>query len=426
VMGDSDRKLNILFVSSDKHPPFRPAARAIFGEEMMLRGHRIDWLLQAQCVSNKPQELPLGDGFVYVGPTDDGASRWHRLRKHLMDLRNDCRMFSLARKNNYDLIQVKDKYISALLAIVVAKLNHTKLFYWIAFPHAEASIHNAREGIARYRIFYFIRGKFLKLILYRIIMPAADHIFVQSEQMKIDIAGEGISKSKMTPVPGSVNLENIPYEKPVAEVLPTKQVRGTAVVYLGTLSRMRRLDFIIRAFGKVLEEIPDARLYLLGKGNTPEDEEFMKAEVSRLGIEDTVEFVGFIPMDEAWEYIRKAAVCLSPYYPTFTLLSTSPTKLIEYMAMGKPVVGNDHPEQRLVIEESQAGICTPWEENAFAQAIVKIASDSNLAREMGIRGRRYVEQNRTNSLLADVVEKEFVRVVYESGPHAVPDVKDIN
>lgn len=426
MMSDSARKLKILFVSSDKHPPFRPAARAIFGEELILRGHRIDWLLQAQSDCNNPRELPIGDGFIYVGPTDDGTSRWHRLRKHLMDLRNDFRMFSLVRKNNYDLIQVKDKYLSALLAIFVARINRTKLFYWIAFPHAEASIHNAKEGIARYRIFYYIRGKLLKFILYRIIMPAADHIFVQSEQMKRDIAGEGISESKMTPVPGSVNLENIPYEKPASELVSVKQVKGTAVVYLGTLNRMRRLDFIIRAFAKVLKEVPDARLYLLGKGNTPEDEEFMKAEVSRLGIVDAVEFTGYLPMDEAWEYIRKAAVCLSPYYPTFTLLSTSPTKLIEYMAMGKPVVGNDHPEQKLVIEESQAGICTPWEENAFAEAIVKIASDSNLAREMGIRGRCYVEQNRTNCLLTDVVEREFLGVVYEPGSHTVPDVKDVN
>ncbi len=410
-MHDSEQKLRILFVSSDKYPPFRPAARAIYGEELVKRGHCIDWLIQVKSGCDKAQEFPVGCGCMYVGPTDDGTSRWHRLRKHLLDIRNDFRMFSLMKKNHYDLIQVKDKYLSALIAIVAAKINRTKLFFWLAYPHAEASIHGVKEDIARYRLFYYIRGVFQKFVLYRVILPAADHVFVQSEQMKQDIACDGISEKKMTPVPGSVSLATIPYNKNITDLPSASQVKGKPIVYLGTLNRTRHLDFMIRAFAEVLKEIPDAELYLLGKGDKPEDEEFLLAEVSRLQIEASVQFVGFIPMQDAWEYIRKAAVCLSPYYPTFILRSTSPTKLIEYMAMGKPVVGNDHPEQKLVINESQAGICTPWEEKAFAKAIIQIASDSSLAAEMGERGRRYVEQNRTNALLTDVVEREYVRVV---------------
>ncbi len=335
-------------------------------------------------------------------------------------------MFSLIRKNHYDVIQVKDKYVSALIAIFAAKFNRSRLFFWLAFPHAEASLHEVKEDIARYRVFYLIRGMFQKFVLYRIILPAADHIFVQSEQMKRDIADEGIPEAKMTPVPGSVSLASIPYDVSITERASIGEVKGTPIVYLGTLNRIRRLDFMIRAFALVLKEIPDATLYLLGKGDKPEDEKFMKAEVSRLQIEGAVEFVGFLPMHKAWEYIRKAAVCLSPYYPTFTLRSTSPTKLIEYMAMGRPVVGNDHPEQKLVIEESQAGLCTPWEEGAFAEAIVKVASDPELATEMGVRGRHYVEQNRTNALLTDVVEREYMRVVGNPKLHVADDVKDAN
>ncbi len=41
------------------------------------------------------------------------------------------------------------------------------------------------------------------------------------------------------------------------------------------------------------------------------------------------------------------------------LRAASPTKLVEYMAMGKAVVANDHPEQKRVIEESGAGYCVP-------------------------------------------------------------------
>ncbi len=86
-------------------------------------------------------------------------------------------------------------------------------------------------------------------------------------------------------------------------------------------------------------------------------------------------FVGQLPQAQALRYVREADVCVSPFYPTAILQSTSPTKLVEYMAMGKAVVANDHPEQKRVIEESGAGYCVPYEEQPFADAIVKLLKD---------------------------------------------------
>ena len=108
---------------------------------------------------------------------------------------------------------------------------------------------------------------------------------------------------------------------------------------------MRHLDFVIYMFAKVLKQVPNAKLYMLGKGDSEEDEIYLKSIVDKCGIEKSVIFTGFLPMTQAWTYIKESTVCISPYYPTPILLSTSPTKLIEYMAMGKPVVGNEHPEQ---------------------------------------------------------------------------------
>ena len=116
-------------------------------------------------------------------------------------------------------------------------------------------------------------------------------------------------------------------------------------------------------------------------------------------------------MQEAWKFVSKADVCVSPFYPTPILNSTSPTKLIEYMAIGKPVVANDHPEQNLVILESGAGICVPWEENAFADAIVKLLSQPEIAEKMGHKGRHYVEKHRNYKIIANVVENEYFRIL---------------
>jgi glycosyltransferase involved in cell wall biosynthesis len=421
-MTDSDRNLRILFVTSDKFPPFRPAARVIFGKELVSRGHVIDWLIQAENNSDDAADQEYGNGTAYIGATDNGASRWKRTKKHLLDLLNDIKMFRLVRRNQYDVIQVKDKYPAALLAIIASRIGKSRFTYWLAYPHAEASILEAREGTARYKYFYRLRGLLFKYILYRIILPAADHIFVQSEQMKIDIAGEGIPLSRMTAVPGSLSLSDVPYSHD-HEPEPDNQNSSGNIVYLGTLIRTRRLDFLIRVHARVLKSHPDAILYILGKGEMPEDRELLEDEARRLGILESIVFTGYLKMHEAWEYIRKADVCLSPYYPTPILDSTSPTKLIEYMAMGKAVVGNDHPEQRLVINESKAGICPAWDEVEFSNAIITMLSDPVMTREMGVRGRRYVEKHRTDHLMANRVENQYLELCHKQFIHAISNAK---
>lgn len=405
-----DRKLRILFVTSDKYPTFRPAARVIFGEELVARGHIIDWIIQAEKDSGVSYCKPYGNGKAYIAATDDGGTRWRRLRKHFLDLLNDLKIFNLARRNHYDLIQVKDKYLAALFAIVAAKISKIPMVYWLAYPHAEASLHEAKEDIARYRYFYLLRGYFFKILLYKIILPAADHVFVQSEQMKLDIAREGIRLSKMTPVPGAISLSDIPYMATLSKVASIKPAGVNYVVYLGTLMRTRRLDFIIRVHARIMDTYPNAILILVGKGEMPEDEQYLIHEAERLGIRRSVLFTGHLPMNKAWEYVREADVCLSPYYPTPILNSTSPTKLIEYMAMGRPVVGNDHPEQSLVISQSGAGLCVPWNEEAFASAIVTLLSDPALSERMGVKGRQYVEENRTNAIMATKIEEQYFHI----------------
>jgi glycosyltransferase involved in cell wall biosynthesis len=239
-------------------------------------------------------------------------------------------------------------------------------------------------------------------------MPFSHHIFVQSEQMKRDITMEGISEEKMTSVPMGVSTKEIIFFEYKAE--QNRLNKKKIVLYLGTLTKARKMDFLIRVFEKVFRRKKNVQLHLVGGGEDPSDEQILKDEARRLGIEDRVLVTGFVPKQEAWAYVQEADVCVSPYYPTPILNSTSPTKLIEYMAMGKAVVANDHPEQRLVISESKAGICVPYKKNAFAEAILHLLNHPKEAKKMGIRGREYVEKNRDYEQIADLVEIKLLQV----------------
>lgn len=410
-MTSADRKLRILFVTSDKFPPYRPAAKAIFSEELVKRGHKIDWIIQSELPCKSSRTEPFGNGVAYIGATDEGESKWHRLKKHMLDIVNDMRVFSLIRKSNYDLVQVKDKYLAAILTLIIARVTGVKYFYWLAYPHPEASLYSARMSYARYRWISYVKGVVYHFCLYKIILRFADHAFVQSEQMKRDIIAEKIPGHKLTPIPGSLNLDTITFDPVKRDKAVTAPGQRKKIVYIGTLISIRRLDFLIRVMAEVVRKYPQAMLYLVGKGELPIDYQLLQSEIDRLNLGHAIVMTGQLPIEDALAHVAEADVCLSPYYPIPILNSTSPTKLIEYMAMGKAVVANDHPEQSLVINESGAGYCTAWSERDFSEAIVKILDNPAMAEEMGKRGREYVEKYRTNSFMADVVENRYYQSI---------------
>jgi len=405
----SEQPLKLLFLTSDKFPPFRPAAKAIFTDEFQRRGHKVDWLIQAETTQHKPGKMSFPQGNIFVAGTSDKNTLIARIGKYVAEFANNLRVTYLPFQVRYDLIQVKDRYLSATIALAIAKLTKTPYFHWLAYPHAEAHALEAREGFARYPVLYRMRATYQSFLLYKILLRYADHAFVQSEQMKRDIAELGIAKENMTAVPGSVTLSEIPFAAPEEPDPPKNQTE--VVLYVGTLIRERHLEFLIQAFAHTKQQQPKALLRIVGKGENPEDEQVLKDEITRLGLEDSVELVGQLPPVQVFPEIARSQVCVSPYYPSWILNSTSPTKLIEYLAMGKPVVANEHPEQTEVINASGAGLVAPWKEEVFGSCIAELLAQPERATEMGKAGRRWVEENRTNRHLADVVEHTYHQVM---------------
>jgi glycosyltransferase involved in cell wall biosynthesis len=285
--------------------------------------------------------------------------------------------------------------------------------YWLSFPFPEFYLTQARDGLAPYPWLYRLRGLGFQLMLYKILLPAADHVFVQSEQMRRDVAAHGIPLSKLTAVPMGIKMDS-------RASLPAGRVRSRipqgqpCFMYLGSLSRERRIDFLLRVLARVLPQMPDSKLYLVGKGELPGDEEALKREAHELGVEGSVVFTGQLPRAVAFEYVQDADVCVSPIFPTPIFNMASPTKLVEYMAMGKAVVANTHPDQKLLIDESGCGYCVPWDEDAFADAVVKLMRAPELAQGMGERGRRYVIEHRSYGVIATTVERAMLQVAGKS------------
>jgi len=413
-----DKKLKFLFLTADKYPPFRADVKILFGRELAGRGHLIDWILQSENACRKAYHATWEGGRVWVGPADKGAGPLRRLKKRICDIIGDLKLFQLMAAEKYDFIQVKDKFISALFGLWGARIYKSKFIFWLSYPFPEANIYKAVSGAARYPLLYFIRGHFIKYLLYNIILPKSDHIFVQSVQMQKDIAAQGIPNDKMTAVPMGISLEEtVRQSHPSSSAYDLQLNAGEKMIlYVGTLTRVRKLDFLVRVLAEIVPSYGNLKLCFAGCGEDPADERMLRDEALRIGVREHVIFSGFLSSLEVQHYILRADICVSPFYPTFVLNSTSPTKIIEYMALGRAVVANDHPEQRIVLSESGGGICVPYDEKAFAGAILELLHEPDKAVEMGAMGREYVLKNRNYKIIADMLEKEYYRIMGRRSP----------
>jgi glycosyltransferase involved in cell wall biosynthesis len=393
----------LLMVSSDNYPVTRVDVAVLFGIVVASHNYTIDLIVQSETACLRSYLTSWEAGQVWVSATDSGASLWHRIRKHLYSIGADFKIFPWLRSGRYDLLIVKDKFLSGILGLVAARLYDRPFIYWLSYPFPEAYLWSARDGTARYPRLYLIRGHVFRVLLYQLLLPRADHVFVQSARMRRDVVAQGIAVEKVTAVPMGVFPAMFPVQDASRprRVLP---IDRPCIIYLGTLGRSRHLDFLLRVLERVRVTVPTVLLYFVGRGDEPSDDEFLATEAEKLGLSDAVVMTGQMTRPEALEFVAEADVCVSPFHPSPVLDSASPTKLLEYMAMGKAVVANNHPDQSLLIEESGAGYCVAYEESAFAEAILKLLANPEDARRMGGRGRPYVLAHRSYEVIGRDVE----------------------
>ena len=127
------------------------------------------------------------------------------------------------------------------------------------------------------------------------------------------------------------------------------------------LERVKRIDLLLHAFAKVREQIVNATLVIAGNGA---DLGRLRAIADSLGIEDNVEFMGYVPEDELWALYARADVLAAPAMADFNIAP------YEALAMGRKVVWSDEMETDPEIEASgQVFIAAPDAES-FARAIL--------------------------------------------------------
>lgn len=160
------------------------------------------------------------------------------------------------------------------------------------------------------------------------------------------------------------------------------------LAYLGVMGPQDGIDYALRALAVLRDSgRDDWHAVFIGSGDCFDE---MVALRDRLGLADRVEFTGRIPDADLTRYLSTADVCLAPD-PKNPLNDVSTmNKIMEYMAMGRPIVSFDLREARVSADEA-ALYATPNDEAEFAGLVSRLLDDPAARERMGEIGRARVE-----------------------------------
>lgn len=401
------RPLRILYTIPENYPNRRPDVSVLFGVSLPANGVEVDLLATVQGNGEVPK-WSGGDAFLHRAQG--------RLGLTLADVWQQLTLFRRVR-NGYDALVVRDKPVLGLLGFTASKLAGVPFVYWMSFPLPEqyllvASRTDGTVGLAR-RLWLWTRGTLGLAILSKVLVPRSDWLFVQSDAMEAALRQGPLQHDRVTPVPMGVDIDAVP---PPAECLPEPVSHGPFGIYMGTLDRSRQPEVLVETALKVAQRVPGFKLLIVGDVDTPADRGWVQQYAASRNAGECVHFTGRLPPREALALSRRADVGLS-IMPRNELTETaSPTKVVEYLACGLPVVCNEQPDHRFVMSQSGGGRVTALDAGEFADAIVATLEDGPAARARAVVARAWIERHRSYRVLGRLVADALKAMVTEHQP----------
>src|SRR3989338_690180 len=253
---------------------------------------------------------------------------------------------------------------------------------------------------------------------YQRILKKIKGLVAISHGLKKSFQAVGMAEEKILVAPDAVDLARFAVKESSQECrkklsLPQDK---KIVLYTGHLYKWKGIDTLINA-SKFFGE--DVMVYLVGgteedvasyKPSSRAQAEGLKAESYKL-----VTFVGHRPHKEIPFWLKAADVLVLPNSSKekISAIYTSPLKLFEYMAGGKPIVASDLPSLREILNENTAVLVEPDNPEALAKGIEKVLKDGvlagKIAQNAAEEAKNYTWEKRAQNILTFLSNKAIIK-----------------
>lgn len=171
------------------------------------------------------------------------------------------------------------------------------------------------------------------------------------------------------------------------------------VQFYGTFIPLHGIRYIIEA-ARILEERPDIKFELIGKGQTFDKMHDLAQHLNS----NNITFNDPVPYSTLPQRIAKADLCLGIFGDTDKALRVIPNKVYQTMAMRKPVVTGDSPAIREVFNEKHLGLCRMADANSLAEIILRLSEDEELRKMIARQGYMLIKESLTPTIVGREVK----------------------
>lgn len=255
--------------------------------------------------------------------------------------------------------------------IVIDDINKIPFYTPLYVKKPLLAISHHFFGKSIFREVDFIRGFYVFLSEYLVNFIYKDTSFVVvSESTKSEFIKRGFSPDKFTIVTNAISQEQFPLKISEKHINPL-------IVYFGRLKKYKSIDHLLYAFRNVLNIIPNAELFILGKGDFKQELENL---AEKLNINEKTKFYGFISEEEKIELLSKA----------YCVVNTSMKEgwgitNIEANACGTPVISANVPGLRDSVKEGVSGLLYEFGNiNQLTDLIIQIIQNIKLREELSL------------------------------------------
>jgi glycosyltransferase involved in cell wall biosynthesis len=205
---------------------------------------------------------------------------------------------------------------------------------------------------------------------------------------RIAIERGRMAPSKVFVVRSGADLSRVRLLPPRAEL---RRGKAHLVGYVGVIGKQEGLDLLLQAVAYMRGTLrrDDTHFVIVGDGT---ELAAIRQMARKLAIDDCIEFTGRIPDGSLWEILSTADVCVNPDRANDMNDKSTMNKIIEYMALGKPIVQFDLTEGRFSAGEASL-YARPNDVEDLAVKLCELLDDPERRVHMGAIGRNRVEHS---------------------------------
>ena len=298
-----------------------------------------------------------------------------------------CKLAEIARSHRISILHSASNFLNGLATARAARTAGCKSIYEVrGLWHLSQAVKEPGFEITD----HFLYSE----IMERAAAREADAVVTISEALKDRLVHTGVNPEKITVIPNAVDLKTFKPRSPNVELKKRLGLEGRTVVgFIGSLTGYEGLDLLIKAVVALVDRGANLVLLIIGHGYA---EKALRKLASSHPHKDCIRFAGHVPLKEIKKYYSIIDIFPYPRTGHEVCRLSPPLKVLEAMAVAKPVIVSDLPPLLEMVKDGENGyVCKADDLQSLIDAIQRLYQDPDERQTLGKAARKWVAENRS-------------------------------